>query len=218
MGGPIPKQLLPLHGKPVYRYSLETFLSIPEITEVILVVPDEWKTHFIEELVPGCGIPREQLKKIQIVTGGKERWQSVRNGINALSENVKYVLVHDVARPFLSEPLIREVFKTLETRGACLVARPVADTVKVVENGEVTHTLDRNKIWLAQTPQSCEVSVLKDLYNRIDEAPLDFVPTDESSILEYFHVPVHVVTGKPGNDKLTTPEDMVRFRCFLGDD
>lgn len=211
MGGNIPKQLLPFRGKPVYRHSLETFLNIPEIAEVVLVVPEDWEPHFREELVCGCGIAEPLLQKIRIVVGGKERWESVRHGVNALSEAIQYVLVHDVARPFLSETLIREVFATLESKGACLVARPVADTVKVVERGAVTETLDRNKIWLAQTPQSCLVSVLKELYTQIDKAPLGFVPTDEASILEHFNVPVYVVKGEPNNDKITTPEDFARF-------
>jgi len=211
MGGSIPKQLLPLRGKSVYRHSLETFLNIPEIVEVVLVVPEDWKSHFQEELVFGCGIAENLLQKIRIVVGGKERWESVRHGVNALSGDISYVLVHDVARPFLSETLVREVFVTLQTKGACLVARPVADTVKVVENGAVTETLDRSKIWLAQTPQSCLVRVLKELYAQIDKAPLGFVPTDEASILEHFNVPVYVVKGEPNNDKLTTPEDLARF-------
>lgn len=211
MGGSIPKQLLSLRGKLVYRHSLETFLKISEIVEVVLVVPEDWKSHFQEELVAGCGIAEPLLQKIRIVVGGKERWESVRNGVNALAGDIQYVLVHDVARPFLSEALIREVFATLQTKGACLVARPVADTVKVVENGVITETLDRSKIWLAQTPQSCLVTVLKELYAQIDKAPLGFIPTDEASILEHFNVPVYVVKGEPDNDKLTTPEDFARF-------
>lgn len=210
MGGPLPKQLLPLHGKPVYRYSLETFLRLPEIAEVVLAVPADWESRFREELAPGCGIPEAELAKLKIVIGGADRWQSVRNGVNAL-ECSEFVLIHDVARPFLSEALVRDIFRTLESQGACLVAKPCADTVKVVENGIVRETLDRNKIWLAQTPQACRVDLLKSLYTKMDAHPLDFTPTDEASILEHFQIPVFVVRGSAENDKLTTPEDFARF-------
>lgn len=211
MGGPLPKQLLPLRGKPVYRYSLETFLRLPEIAEVVLAVPADWKSRFLEELAPGCGIPDDELLKLRIVTGGADRWQSVRNGVNALAHS-DFVLIHDVARPFLSEALVREVFRTLESRGACLVAKPCADTVKVVEeNGTVRETLDRNGIWLAQTPQACRVDLLKSLYMKMDAHPLDFTPTDEASILEHFQIPVSIVRGSAENDKITTPEDFARF-------
>ena len=119
MGSSLPKQLIDLGGKPVYRYSLETFAQMPQIAEVVLAVPADWKSHFEEDLKVS-----PFADKIQIVVGGKERWQSVQNGIAALSSNVKFALVHDVARPLLSQELILQVMETLEKKGACLVARP----------------------------------------------------------------------------------------------
>ena len=85
------------------------------------------------------------------------------------------------------------------------------DTVKVVQDGVIQNTLDRTTVWLAQTPQSCSVELLKSLYKKIEQNPLDFVPTDESSILEYFNIPVYVIRGDALNDKITTPEDWERF-------
>lgn len=212
MGSKIPKQLLPLNGKPVYRYALETFAQMDEIEEVVLAVPADWKSHFEKELQNF-----RFAHKLKLVIGGKERWESVRNGIEALSKEIEFVLVHDVARPLISHSLILQVLETLETKGSCLVARQAVDTVKMVESGKVERTIPRENVYLAQTPQAARVEIFKKLYKRIDDNPLDFLPTDEASILEHFEEPVYVVPGNSQNDKLTTRADLERFELFLED-
>ena len=202
MGGNIPKQLMLLGGKPVYRYSLETFLEMEEIAEVVMAVPADWKDHFEKEF---------SRPKLKIVVGGAERWQSVENGVNALTSSADFVLVHDVARPFVSKEIIRDVCETLVTKGSCLVAKPAVDTIKVAADGKVQKTIDRNTVWMAQTPQATSIALLKKLYGRIAAEPLDFTPTDEASILEYFGESVYIVKGNAANDKLTTPEDFEIF-------
>ena len=212
MGGTIPKQLMELEGKPVYFYSLMTFLAMEEIAEVVLVVPVDWKDYFEKQIYGngengiGKGLGTD-LDKLKIVTGGAERWQSVRNGVESLSGCAEYVLVHDVARPLVSKDIIENVCRTLVEKGSCLVAKPAIDTIKVAADGKVQQTLDRKKIWMAQTPQAASIPLLKSLYSRIDSEPLDFTPTDEASILEHFGEAVYVVEGNSRNDKLTTPED-----------
>ena len=202
MGGNIPKQLMLLGGKPVYRYSLETFLEMEEIAEVVMAVPADWKDHFEKEF---------SHPKLKIVVGGAERWQSVENGVNALTSDAEYVLVHDVARPFVSKEIIRDVCRTLVEKGSCLVAKPAVDTIKIASDGQVKQTIDRNTVWMAQTPQAAPVALLKKLYGRIAAEPLNFTPTDEASILEYFGESVYIVKGNVANDKLTTPEDFEVF-------
>lgn len=202
MGGNIPKQLLVLGGKPVYRYSLETFLSMDEIAEVVMAVPADWKDHFEKDF---------SHPKLKIVVGGAERWQSVENGVNALTSNAEFVLVHDVARPFISKEIILDVCKTLVEKGSCLVAKPAVDTIKIAKDGCVQQTIDRNTVWMAQTPQAASIALLKKLYGRIAAEPLNFTPTDEASILEYFGESVYIVKGNNLNDKLTTPEDFEIF-------
>ena len=214
MGGNIPKQLLVLGGKPVYRYSLETFLSMDEIAEVVMAVPADWKDHFEKEIFGESG--NEELReliraKMKIVVGGAERWQSVENGVNALTSDAEFVLVHDVARPFISKEIIRDVCETLVTKGSCLVAKPAVDTIKIAKDGCVQQTIDRNTVWMAQTPQAASIALLKKLYGRIAAEPLNFTPTDEASILEYFGESVYIVKGNNLNDKLTTPEDFEVF-------
>lgn len=202
MGGNIPKQLMLLGGKPVYRYSLETFLEMEEIAEVVMAVPAEWKDHFEKEF---------SHPKLKIVVGGAERWQSVENGVNALTSNAEYVLVHDVARPFISKEIILDVCETLINKGSCLVAKPAVDTIKIAKDGRVETTIDRNTVWMAQTPQAASIALLKKLYGRIAAEPLNFTPTDEASILEHFGESVYIVKGNVANDKLTTPEDFEIF-------
>ncbi len=210
MGGNIPKQLMFLGGKPVYRYSLETFLSMDEIAEVVMAVPADWKDHFEKEIFSDNA--SELIRtKMKIVVGGAERWQSVENGVNALTSNAEFVLVHDVARPFISKEIIRDVCETLVTKGSCLVAKPAVDTIKIAKDGCVQQTIDRNTVWMAQTPQAASVALLKKLYGRIAAEPLNITPTDEASILEYFGESVYIVKGNNLNDKLTTPEDFEIF-------
>ncbi len=214
MGGNIPKQLMLLGGKPVYQYSLETFLKMDEIAEVVMAVPADWKDYFEKEIdawISASENAENFRTKLKIVVGGAERWQSVENGVNALSSTAEYVLVHDVARPFVSEKIIRDVCETLVNKGSCLVAKPAIDTIKVASDGRVESTIDRRKVWLAQTPQASRIDLLKQLYSRIAKEPLDFTPTDEASILEFFGEPVYIVQGESANDKLTTPEDFEVF-------
>ena len=215
MGGTIPKQLMLLKGKPVYFYCLETFLRMEEIGQVAMAVPADWKSHFENDISENSGWSPEMLNKLTIVIGGSERWQSVRNGVNALDNQAEYVLVHDVARPFVSKEIIQEVCRTLVEKGACLVAKPAVDTIKIAEEGKVEKTIDRKKVWMAQTPQAASVLLLKKLYSRIDQEPLDFTPTDEASILEFFGEQVYIVQGNTMNDKLTTPEDFEIFSARL---
>jgi len=205
MGGSQPKQMLELGGRPIWRHSVETFLAHPGISEVVLVVPSEWVSHFEQEL---------EGENVNIVVGGAERWQSVQNGVNALSERIRWVLVHDVARPFLHSSIIDAVLERLQ-ESACIVAKPVNDTVKVVQQGLISNTIDRDTVFLAQTPQACEVNILRDCYLRMREEVIPFSPTDEASILERYGIAVSVVQGDSWNDKITTPEDMLRFKALL---
>jgi len=192
-----PKQLVKLNGKAMWLHSAETFLNNKHIKAVVLTVPENWQSHFMEE-----------AKKLSIIVaiGGKERWQSVKNGIEALPENISHVMVHDAARPFVSDEIINSVAASVET-DCCLVAKPAYDTVKIAENGYVKNTLDRKTVWLAQTPQAAPVALLKELYKKMENFP-DFCPTDEASIFEKFAVPVKIIEGNAKNDKITTMHDL----------
>jgi len=199
--GEVPKQLVKLNGKAMWRHSVETFLNNKEIKSVVLTVPESWQNHFMEE-----------AKNLSIIVaiGGKERWQSVKNGVEALPETISHVMVHDAARPFVSDEIINSVAASIET-DCCMVAKPAFDTVKIAENGYVKNTLDRKTVWLAQTPQAASVALLKELYKKMENFP-DFCPTDEASIFEKFGIPVKIIEGNARNDKITTTDDLEKHR------
>jgi len=200
LGGEIPKQLVKLRGKAMWRHSAETFLNSEEIKAVVLTVPQDWQDYFIKEA---------QDLSVVVAIGGKERWLSVKNGIEALPEGISHVMVHDAARPFVSGDIVNSVALALE-KNCCMVAKPVFDTVKITENGFVKNTVERQTVWLAQTPQAAPVALLKELYKKMEEFP-DFCPTDEASILEKFGIPIKIIEGNTLNDKITTTEDMEKF-------
>jgi len=200
VGGDLPKQLVKLHGKAMWLHSAEAFLNNKKIKAVVITVPANWQNYFIEE---SKNLP------IIVALGGKERWQSVKNGIEALPKNISHVMVHDAARPFVSQEIINSVAKTL-SKDCCMVAKPVFDTVKVAKNSYVKSTLDRKSLWLAQTPQAAPVDLLKKLYKKMEKFP-NFCPTDEASILEKFRVPIKIVEGNAKNDKITTKEELEKF-------
>ena len=199
--GEMPKQLVKLSGKAMWLHSAETFLNNKEIKAVVLTVPENWLNHFMEE---AKNLP------IIVAIGGKERWQSVRNGIESLPEDISHVMVHDAARPFVSDEIINSVAASIES-DCCMVAKPVFDTVKIAENGYVKNTLDRKTVWLAQTPQAASVALLKKLYKKMESFP-DFCPTDEASIFEKFGIPVKIIEGNARNDKITTMDDLEKHR------
>jgi 2-C-methyl-D-erythritol 4-phosphate cytidylyltransferase len=197
----VPKQLVKLSGKAMWLHSAEAFLNNKEIKAVVLTIPESWQNYFMEEA--------KNLPLI-VAIGGKERWQSVKNGIESLPENISHVMVHDAARPFVSNEIINSVAASLET-DCCMVAKPVFDTVKTAENGYVKNTLDRKTVWLAQTPQAASVAMLKELYKKMENLP-DFCPTDEASIFEKFNIPVKIIEGNAKNDKITTIDDLEKHR------
>ena len=199
--GEMPKQLVKLSGKAMWLHSAETFLNNKEIKAVVLTVPENWLNHFMGE---AKNLP------IIVAIGGKERWQSVRNGIESLPEDISHVMVHDAARPFVSDEIINSVAASIES-DCCMVAKPVFDTVKIAENGYVKNTLDRKTVWLAQTPQAASVALLKKLYKKMESFP-DFCPTDEASIFEKFGIPVKIIEGNARNDKITTMDDLEKHR------
>ena len=208
LGADTPKQLLTLGEKAMYKHSLDLFWNEPRIAQVVLAVPKEWQDFFIKDL------RNYDANRLTIVEGGAERWQSVRHGIEALESHIEYALVHDVARPFLSAEILQAVLKKVQ-KEACIVAKPCVDTVKIVRKQNIVETIDRNLVWLAQTPQAARGDLLKKLYVRMDGDALDWNPTDEASILEHYGVAVGIVPGNTLNDKITTAEDLELFRKRL---
>ena len=200
-GGPLPKQLLTVAGRPVLERSVSLFLQHPQINEVVVALPPE----MVSEPPPYL---RATAKPVRIVAGGARRQDSVANAFQAIDDAAELVLIHDAARPLASADLIARTIAAAAESGAALAAMPARDTVKR-SNGEgppfVSETIPRGTVYLAQTPQVFSRHVLRDAL-ALGEADMD--ATDEASLAERAGHPVRLVEGESTNVKITTPEDL----------
>ena len=216
MGSEIPKQYLPINKKPVIYYSLKAFEE-SGVEEIILVAGKEDVEYCRTQIVEQYG-----LKKVTaIVPGGKERYDSVYEGLKAISF-ADYVLIHDGARPMLTGEIIKRSMDAVMTEKACVVGMPVKDTIKVVDKDAFSKTTpDRNTLWQVQTPQSFSYPLIMDAYTKLKEriAQSDrTLPaiTDDAMVAEYFlNQKIKMVEGSYENIKVTTPEDLLIAELFL---
>ncbi len=201
------KLLLEVGGRPLVLWTLEPFLRFPEVCERVLVVHHQDREH-CEELVKGMdGI-------VVVVTGGKERQDSVYEGLKALKDQVDVILVHDAARPFVTLDVIRSVAgKAGRENVGAIAALPARDTIKRVVNGKVVKTLRRKLIWSVQTPQAFPSGML---FRAYELAMKDgYYSTDDSALCERLGYPVEIVMGNPLNIKITSPEDLILAEMIL---
>lgn len=198
----VSKQFLPLGGKPVWVHSAEVMDRMEETEEVVIVVP--WDEV---ERVRSAAAEYGLRKVTAVVPGGKDRQESVHAGITALSERTEWVMVHDAARPFVSEELIRRVQAAARECGAAVPGVPAKDTIKRADaEGFVEETPDRSRLWAVQTPQAFRFALLRHAH---EQALRDgYVGTDDASLVERIGERVRIVTGDDRNLKLTTPEDL----------
>jgi len=205
-----PKQLVELAGKPMLAWSVETFASMPEIAEIVVVTEPE----FVEPVEALAG-PLAGEAPIRVVRGGAERQDSVRLGLEALSGDVAAILVHDGARPLVRARDVRAGMRPVRPGTAALLATPVVDTIKVAgEDRKVTRTLDRATLWAAQTPQ---LATARDLRRAHAEAVrLGHPPaTDDAALLERAGLDVVLVESSAENFKVTRPHDLARAEALL---
>lgn len=212
MGASINKQYLQLNGMPIVARTISVFEHSPLIDAIYLVIPADEIPYCRTHVVEAYG-----FKKIaMIVPGGRERQNSVMNGLNAMREHVAdddVILIHDGVRPLITESMLHESIATARRRDGALTAVPVKDTIKVVHNGIVNNTPPRESLWSAQTPQSFR-------FGKIFAAHLaavadSFFGTDDASLLEHAGGEVHIVPGDYRNIKITTPEDLIMAAAFL---
>lgn len=214
MGTKIQKQFLKLQGYPVVYYSLKAFEDSPLIDEMILVTGAEQIEYCREEIVEKYGFQ----KVTGIVAGGKERYHSVWNGLEAAGENGSrdgYVFIHDGARPFVSEEIIARAYEEVRRSRACVVGMPVKDTIKIAdESGFIASTPKRSLVWQIQTPQVFERELITRAYRIVMEQERELLQkgvqiTDDAMVVEYTcNQPVRLVEGSYENIKITTPEDL----------
>lgn len=236
VGATRPKQFLDLGGRPVFHRALTAFLAHPRVCAVVLVVaPSE--THQVEADLGRYFGSMLSSGRLSLTAGGKERWESVRNGVFALPAAARVVAIHDVARPFLAAQDIDSVIAAAEADGAATLAIPCSDTVKhavarceegsVVDPGRgspvrderlgplVERTLDRGRVWLTQTPQALRREVLEDCYRRVADGR-ELSPTDEAGLAEFFGCSVRLVRGADRLRKITTADDLEWARWMAG--
>ena len=209
MGGDVPKQYRLLNGKPVLYYSLASFEK-SRVKEVILVVAEGMEEHVKTEIVDAYGL----TKVTHIVSGGKERSDSVREGLRVVPDQ-GYVLIHDGARPFLSMELLERIMVAVARDNACIPAVPVKDTIKRVKNAKIIATPERNELYAAQTPQAFLTAWIKKAFELADARGNVTVTDDAMMVEEMLGEKVRVVDGEYRNIKITNPEDMVIAEAFL---
>jgi len=201
-GGDSPKQLLTLGGRPILARSVDAFVACDVISEIVVALPADLAS-------PPPPYLLERGKPVTIVTGGTERRSSVANAFSRVSDRAEIVVIHDAARPLVSDDLIRRTVAAATDTGAAIAALRAHDTVKQTNgDGAITATLPRERIYLAQTPQAFRVPVLRDALRLGGEA------TDEAMLAERAGHTVRVVEGDPRNLKITTPDDLTMAEYF----
>ncbi len=215
MGGDVKKPYLPTNGKPILQHTVEKFLDVNDVREIILVVAHselegtraEWTDRYADSGVV-----------VKVIAGGRRRQDSIYEGLQHLEPETEIVLVHDAVRPMVTDKMIEAVINRTMTSGAAILAVPVNATVKEVEGIEgkerIIRTVDRKKLWMAQTPQGFRKDILQKAYDALIEE--DAEVTDDAQAVERLGHPVEIVPGSRANIKITTPDDLVLAKALLG--
>ncbi|MDR2917198.1 MAG: 2-C-methyl-D-erythritol 4-phosphate cytidylyltransferase [Tannerella sp.] len=197
MGGDLPKQFIPLRGKPVLMHTLDVFHQWNAAADLLLVIPEEHESYWkmlCREL--NFTIPH------RVVYGGETRFHSVRNGLREVSGE-GLVAVHDGVRPFVSYDVISSCFTIAEAFGAAIPVVPMIESVREVNGGE-SHPFDRNRLCIVQTPQVFRADLLLKAYNQSYDERF----TDDASLVEASGNMIRLVDGNRENIKITTPMDL----------
>lgn len=216
MGSSTKKQYMLIEEKPVVYYSLKCFQE-SFIDEMILVVGAGETDYCRKEIAERYGFD----KVSHIVEGGKERYHSVAIGLQSIRD-CKYVFIHDGARPMVTRDMLNRLLNCVREENACVAGMPVKDTIKIAdEEGSIAATPNRRLVWMVQTPQVFEFSLIKSAYAALLEQEEDFLQkgvaiTDDAMVLETLtgHK-VKLVEGSYENIKITTPEDIDIAELFL---
>lgn len=211
MKSKIQKQFLLIKEKPVLYYSLNCFEKSQYVDEIILVTQEECREYCQREIVDKYGFH----KVTYIIAGGRERYDSVYQGLLA-AEECDYVYIHDGARPFITEEILKRASDAVHQEGACVVAVPSKDTVKISdEHGAVVNTPDRSFVWSIQTPQAFSYSLIRTAYEEIRKMNMDGITDDSMVVEQTMDCKIQLVEGSYHNIKITTPEDIRLAEAIL---
>lgn len=210
MNSDIHKQYLLVDGKPIIYYSLKAFED-SEVQEIVLVVGAGEIEYCKREI-----IDKYNLKKVtKIVEGGKERYHSVFEGLKAI-EKTDYVMIHDGARPFLNQDIIKRAMQAVKVYEACVVGMPVKDTIKIADDeGYAKETPERKKVWMIQTPQSFAYELIYNAYRQMLENENELITDDAMVVESMTDKKVKLIEGSYKNIKITTPEDLLIAEAYM---
>ncbi|MDJ0608168.1 MAG: bifunctional 2-C-methyl-D-erythritol 4-phosphate cytidylyltransferase/2-C-methyl-D-erythritol 2,4-cyclodiphosphate synthase [Kiloniellales bacterium] len=210
LGGPRPKQYMTLAGRPLLHHTLKALLESPAIDAVRPVIAAADRALFDEAA--------EGLDVLDPVAGGETRQDSVRLGLESLADlGPERVLIHDGARPFVSDAVIARVVAALAERPAAIAALPLVDTLKrqAGETEEIGETVPRTGLWRAQTPQGFHFEAILDAHRRAQRQAGSAELTDDAAVAEQAGMKVGLVLGSPNNIKVTTTEDLARAETLM---
>ena len=210
MNSKVHKQYLIIQDRPVLYYSLKAFED-SAVDEIVLVVGKGEEKFCRKEIVDKYGISKVKA----IVEVGKERYHSVFEGLKQTSD-ADYVLIHDGARPFVNQDIIRRCMQEVQKYQACVVGMPVKDTIKIAdEEGYAKQTPDRKNVWMIQTPQTFSYALIYEAYEEMLKTE-DTAITDDAMVLERIKgKKSKLIEGSYRNIKITTPEDLLIANVYL---
>ena len=207
MGSDIPKQFLPIGGKPVLMRTLERFREYSPTLQIILVLPQAQQDYW-HQLCKDYDFKVEYV----LANGGETRFHSVQNGLAKIPDDAEGVVgVHDGVRPFPSIDVIRNCYETARTAKAVIPVIPVGETVRHLQ-GNTSETVPRNDYRLVQTPQTFDIQLLK----AANKQPYNDGFTDDASVVEAFGFNITLVEGNRENIKITTPYDLKIAEVLIG--
>lgn len=196
-GNDIPKQFSLLMGQPLYTYALDIFLSVNLFDKILLVIPTEYKdTIDIKN------------SRVQCITGGKTRQESVYNALQASPTNTDFVVIHDIARPFVSKKIILDNIEAVQQHAAVDTCYPATDTIVQSLDEKFIHSvLIRNEMYLGQTPQSFSYSLLLKAHQKAQKEGI-LNATDDCQLVQRLDFPIFMVLGSKDNFKITEHKDL----------
>ena len=204
MGKDRQKQFLMLGDMPVLAHTLKAFEGIDEVREIIVIAPKGEEGFCLDKIVEKYRIH----KVTKVIAGGRERQDSVYNGLKLVSDDTDFVIVHDGVRPFISKDIIKRSIELAKEADGVVAGVPAKDTIKRVSNDMfVEATMNRQHLWLIQTPQTFKYKIINEAYNKAYIN--DYYGTDDASLVERLGYKIKVIMDSYENIKITTPEDMI---------
>jgi 2-C-methyl-D-erythritol 4-phosphate cytidylyltransferase len=205
MGSDTPKQFLPIGNAPILMHTIKRFFTSTEKVNIVLVLPEEQ----VERWHQLCQKYSFSIPHV-IVFGGKNRFQSVRNGLNCIGEIDGLVAIHDGVRPFISKRIIEETYKIAEEKGNSVASVEMKDSIRKIENNTNT-SVNRDDFRIIQTPQTFLLAQIRDAFLKAKTDQF----TDDASVAEEAGYSIHLSEGSYDNIKITTPEDLAMAEAIL---